>query len=77
MGGGGVADFVDALHDGVEGGVVADCGVGAVEVVVDGSGQADDGEVELVGEDASAGERAVAADDHHGVDFVAAEHVVG
>ncbi len=72
-----VADLVDALHDGVEGCVVADGGVCAEEVVVDGAGEADDGEVELVGEDAGAGERAVAADYHERVDAVAAQCVIG
>ena len=77
MAGGGVADFVGALHNGVQRRVVADGGVGAVQVVVDGAGQADHREVELVGKDARAGERAVAADDDDGVDAVAACHVVG
>ena len=74
---GGVADFVDTLHDGVEGSVVAYGGIGAVEVIVDGARQADDGEVEFVGKDARAGERAVAADDDQGVYLVALDHVVG
>ena len=72
MAGGGVADFVDTLHDGVQGGVVADGGVSSVEVVVDGAGKAYDGEIEFVGEDAGAAERAVAADHHQGIDAVTA-----
>ena len=72
-----VADFVDTLHDGVQGRVIADGGVGAVEVVVDRAGKADDGEVKLVGKNACAGERTVAADDHEGVYLVAAQVVEG
>jgi hypothetical protein len=73
---GGVAYLVDAVHDGVECRVIADSRVGAEEVVVDGAGEADYGEVEFVGEDARSGERAVAADDHKGVDLMALHHVV-
>ena len=73
----GVTDFVHALHDGVEGGVVAYSGVGAVEVVVDGSGKAYDGEVVFVGEYARAGKGAVAAYHHQSVNLVAAQIVVG
>ena len=77
VGGGGVADFVDAFHDGVQGRVVSDGCVGSVEVVVDCSGEADDRDGEFVAEDAGAGEGAVAADYDEGVDFMAFHHVVG
>ena len=70
-----VADFVDTLHDGVERCVIAYGGVCAVEVIVDGAGKTDDREIEFVGEDAGAGERAVAADHHKCVDFVALDVV--
>ena len=70
VGVGGVTDLVHAFHDGIEGAVVADGGVCAVEVVVDGAGQSDDGEVELHTEVPGTGERAVAADDYEGVDFL-------
>ena len=65
---GGVADLVHALHDGVEGGVVADGGVRPVEVVVDGAGQADDRDVVLAGEGLGPGQGAVPSDHHQGVD---------
>ncbi len=68
MGIGGVADLIDTFHDGVQRGVVADGGVRPVEVVVDGAGKADDGDVILPGEQLRAGEGAVAADDDEGVD---------
>ena len=77
MGGGSVADLVDALHDGVERGVISDGRVGAVEVVVDGAGQAYAGQIELVGKNACSGERSVASDHHQGVDAVAFDIVIG
>ena len=64
----GVTDFVDTLHDGVERGVVADGRVCPVEVVVDSSGESDNREIEFVGEDTCACERAVTSDDYEGVD---------
>ena len=63
-----VAQLVHRLHDGVERRVVADGGVGAAQVVVDGAGQPHDRHVVFAGEDRGARERAVAADDHQGVD---------
>ena len=72
-----VAYAVHAFHDGVHRRVVADGGVGAVEVVVDGAGQTDAGEVVLHAEVAGAGERAVAADDHQGVDLLLLARLVG
>ena len=62
MRGRGVADLVHAVHDGVESGVVADGGIRAVEVVVYGARQADDGHVVLAGQPLRPGERTVAAD---------------
>ena len=75
--GGRVTDLVDALHDGVQGRIVTDGEVGAGEVVVDRTGQADDGEVVLLGEIASAMQAAVATDDDEGFDAVFDDHVVG
>ena len=69
VGVGGVTDLVHAFHDGIEGAVVADGGVCAVEVVIDSAGQADDGEVVLPGEELGAGEGAVAADYDEGVNL--------
>ncbi len=77
MAGGGVADFVDAFHDGVQRRVVAYGCISPVEVVVDCAREADYGEVELVGENARARQGTVAADYYEGVDFVASDDVVG
>ena len=44
---GGVADAVHTLHDSVHRGVVTDSSVSAIEVVVDGARQTDNGEVKL------------------------------
>ena len=49
----------------------------AVEVVVNGSWQTDNGEIELVGEDARTRERAVAANHNKGIDAVTFQRVVG
>lgn len=68
VGGGCVANLIDYLHDGVEGCVVADGGVGADEVVVDGGRDGDAREVELLGEDTSALDGSVTADDDECVD---------
>ena len=38
-----IPDLVDGVECGVDGGIVADCDFGAVDVAVDGSGQSDDG----------------------------------
>ena len=72
-----VAYFVDALHDGVERRVVADCGVGAKQVVVDCARKPDNRNVELCGKDAGTRERTVAADDDKGVDAVLGHVFVG
>ena len=60
--GGGVAYFVDTLHDGVKCGVVANGGVGAVKVIVDGAGQTDDRYLEFMAEYAGSRKRTVTAD---------------
>ena len=44
-----IANAVYALHDGIQGCVVADGGVGAIEVVVDGTRQANTADVEFAG----------------------------
>ena len=72
-----VAYAVDTLHDGVHGGVVANGGVGAVEVVVNGAGQSDDGEVELHAEVARASQRAISSDDHQCVNLFFLAGLVG
>ena len=77
MAGGGVADFIDRLHDGVEGCVVADGGVGAAEVVVDGGWNGDAGVVEFLGEDARSVDGAVTANDDEGVYLLLDEIFVG
>ena len=66
--GGGVADLVDCVEGGVDRGVEADGVVGAVEVVVDGAGDADALDAVLEDEFVEAVERAVPADDDEAVD---------
>ena len=68
VGGGCVAYLIHALHDGVQGGVVTYGEVGAVQVVVYSSGQADARHVIFLCEESCAGERAVAADDDKSID---------
>ena len=75
--GGGVADLVDAVDDGVERRVVADGRVGAIEIVVDGAGQADDRDVVLTGQFLRSGERAVAADDDQRADMILFQGLIG
>ena len=72
-----VADLVDTLHDGVERGVVANRGIGAVKVIVNRTGQSDARHVELVGKDACSGQRTVTADDHQGINALSHHIVVG
>ena len=62
----GVAQTVDALHRRVGGGIKADGVIGAVDVVVDGTGDAHHGDTEL-GQILRAAERTVAADGHQTV----------
>ena len=72
-----VADLIHGLDGGVDGRVETDRVVGAVEVVIDRSGDADEGHAVLLGEDLGAGERAVTADGDTGVDVVAAQVLGG
>ena len=65
-----VADAVYTLYDGVHCGVVADCRIGAVKVVVDCAGQTDAADVVLLGELHCACERAVTAYDDECIDAV-------
>ena len=76
MRGGRVADFIHALHNGVEGRVITYGRVSAVKVIVNGSGQTDDGKVELVGENTRAGKRTVTTDHHECIYFMSAEIIV-
>ena len=70
MGIGCIANLVYTVHDGVEGRVIADGGVGAIQVVVNGSRQADTRDIVLRGYDLGAGKRAVSSDHDEGVDAV-------
>ena len=72
-----IADFVDGVENGVQGRVISDGCIGAVEVVVDGAGQADAGHVELLRKDAGTRQRTVAANDDQGVDTFLLHVVVG
>ena len=64
----GVADFVYGIQNRIQGGVVTDCGVRSVQVVVDGSRQTDTGHIKFLRKDACTGQRAVATDNHQGID---------
>ena len=65
----GVADFVYGIQNRIQGSVVADCGVRSVQVVVDGARQTDAGHVKLLRQQTRApDQRAVATDDHQGID---------
>ena len=63
-----VAQLVDGVDDGIQGRVVTDGLVGAVQIVVDGARKSYDGNVILVGEDLRARKRTVAADYDQRVD---------
>ena len=77
VGGSGVANLVNTLGDSVERGVVADGGVGAVEVVVDGAWQTDAGEVVFLSEEHGTRQRTITANDDKGIDGFALEGFVG
>lgn len=64
---GSVADAVHTLHDGVHSGVVAYGRVGAVKVVVDGTGQTHAAHVEHLGEVAGTGKRTITSDNYQRV----------
>ena len=67
MRGGRVTDLVHALHDCVQGSVIAYCGVSTVQVIVNGPGNADARHVEFLGEDLRSGKGTVSADDDESV----------
>src|SRR5690606_279090 len=75
--GGGVTETVDGLEGDVDGGVEPDGDVGAVDVVVDGGGDAHDRDALLGVEPVCAAETAVSADDHQAVDAALAQRVGG
>ena len=72
---GGAVQPVDGLGRDLQRGVVAECDVGAVDVVVDGLGHPDDGNV-LLGEPVRGGQRALAADRDQHVDAVVVERLL-
>ena len=74
--GGRIAYLVDAFHDGVERGVVADGRVGAAQVVVDRGGDSDAGQVVLLSKNACAMNRTVATDNDEGIDLLALQVLV-
>lgn len=77
MGIGSIPDLVDAFHHGIGGGIKADGIIGAVEIVINGPGQADHGNGVLFGEDVGASEAAIAANHHKGVDVAFSQVFVG
>ena len=70
MAGTGVTEFVHTINDSVEGRVVTDGGVRAPEIVVNRTGDADDRDIILLREQASASKRAIAADDDQGINLL-------
>ena len=72
-----VADAVHALYDGVHRGVVTYSRVGAVEVVVDGTGQTHTAHIVCACKIHSAGERTVTAYHHQGVDALFLQGLIG
>ncbi len=76
MGSGCVADLVHTLHYGVQCRVVADRGVRAVQVIVDGARESNYRELEFIAEKTRSGKGAVTADHHKGIYAVAAENIV-
>ena len=77
MGCSGITQFVHTLDDCVEGRVVADGGIGAVKVIVNGARQSDYGEVVLSGQSLGAGKGTVASDDYQSVNSEFFKVVIG
>src|SRR5260370_19815127 len=67
---GGIADSVDSVECGVDGGVEADRVVGAGDIVVDRRRDYEDGNASLVAEGRRADHRALATDDDQRFDLV-------
>ena len=77
VGSGRVADLVHAVNYGIEGGVISDSGVSAVEVIVNGSRKSDDRIVIFPGEFLRSCERAVTSYDNQCINTELDEIVVG
>ena len=74
---GSVTDAVYTVHDGVHRRVVTDRSIGAVEVVVDGAGQTNHGEVILHAKVPCTCQRAITADDYKSINLMLLAHLVG
>ena len=72
-----VTNLVNALHYGVEGSVITNCGVGSIKVVVDGSRQTNHGHIPFRGKNLRSGKRTVAAYDYQGIDSGSLHLLVG
>ena len=72
----GVAQLVDAVHAGVDGGIKADGVIGVGQVVVDGAGQTDDVDVALVLDQARTAVGTVTAADHQALDAALVQVVI-
>ena len=72
-----IANSIDTIHDGIHRRVVADGGICAVKVIVDGARQTDDREVELHTEVAGSSQRTITADDDQAVNFLLLTGLVG
>ena len=71
------ADFINGLHDGVEGCIVADCGIGAAEIVINGGRDGDAWIVKLLGKYSCTMNGAVASDDNECIDALFDDVFVG
>ena len=65
---GGIAYFVDGFHGGIDRGIKANGKVGAGNIFIDGTGQADTGDVEFVAQLMGSPEGTVPADDDQTID---------
>ena len=72
-----VANLVDTLHDGIQGCVVADSRIRAIEVIVDCSGQADDRNIKFISKNTCTCQRAVAADNNQCINAGCSHILVG
>ena len=77
MAGTGVTEFVHTINDSIERRVVTDGGVRAPEVVVNRTGDADNRDIILLREQASASKRAITADDDQGINLLFLNGIVG
>ena len=71
-----VAEFVHTLHNGVEGSVVPDGRVGSPKVIVNGTGNTDDGDVIFLCKKPCASESTITTDDDQGIYLLTLEGII-